>query len=227
MHGQYARSIVPKLVWTVAHLGLLYLAAWIYFGGGIVAIGNVLGQDWQAGNEARRLLLFTFGLVLWIRMLLTAFIFLQRRVAWGEVLGTVTALALYQLCFALLGARTFTALSGLDVMAISLFIVGSLINTGSEFQRKRFKANPANQGKLYTQGLFAVVRHPNYLGDLLWVSAWASLTRNPWSAIIVLILASGFIFVFIPELSHYLAQRYDTQYETWASKTNKLIPYIY
>ena len=52
-------------------------------------------------------------------------------------------------------------------MGILLFIIGSYINTYSEIQRKRFKDNPNNKGKLYTLGLFQYARHINYFGDIL------------------------------------------------------------
>ncbi|MCE9527103.1 MAG: DUF1295 domain-containing protein, partial [Planctomycetales bacterium] len=42
-----------------------------------------------------------------------------------------------------------------------------------DFQMARFKANPENQGKLYSGGLWRFTRHPNYFGDFL---VWWGLT---------------------------------------------------
>lgn len=110
---------------------------------------------------------------------------------------------------------------------MGLFAVGSYFNTGAEIQRKHFKENPANRGKLYTRGLFSIVRHPNYLGDVLWALGWAIMTRNVWALFIPVVAAAAFAFMFIPELSAYLSKRYDKQYESWARRTKRLIPYIY
>lgn len=47
---------------------------------------------------------------------------------------------------------------------IGLFVVGILIETLCEESRKRFKADPANKGKIDDTGLWSIVRHPNYAG---------------------------------------------------------------
>ena len=38
-----------------------------------------------------------------------------------------------------------------------------------DWQLARFKANPANRGKVMSSGLWAYTRHPNYFGD---ASVW-------------------------------------------------------
>ncbi len=69
------------------------------------------------------------------------------------------------------------------------------------------------------------MRHPNYLGDILWALGWAFMTRNVW--VLLIPAAAGFAFMFIPQLSEYLSKRYDKQYESWVKRTKRLIPYIY
>lgn len=142
-------------------------------------------------------------------------------------MAVIGAVAFYQFGFATFGATTPAPLDGFDVVAVALFLTGSTFNTGSEIQRKRFKEIPANKGRLYTQGLFSLVRHPNYLGDILWALGWALMTRNAWSMLIPAVATAGFVFMFIPQLSAYLAQRYSPQYEDWAKRTKRLFPYIY
>ncbi len=168
-----------------------------------------------------------FAIILWVRLTMTGFVFLKRRFGWEECLSVIGAVAFYQFGFALLGIATSSPLSAVDLVSVGLFGLGSVFNTGAEFQRKRFKDNPENDGKLYTQGLFSVVRHPNYLGDVLWALGWALMTRNVWALLIPVVAAVGFAFFFIPQLSAYLSQRYDKQFESWAKRTKRLIPYIY
>jgi len=206
---------------------IVLCVAWLYFGGGISIIGNWFGQSWYPGDLGRRLLLMMFSIILWVRMSLTAYFLLKRRFDWMECIAVIGAVAFYQFGFALSGATSVASLSAVDLFSVGLFVLGSYLNTGSEIQRKKFKGNPLNKGKLYSEGLFSFVRHPNYLGDILWALGWAIATRNIWALVVPVVAAAGFVFMFIPQLSAYLSKQYGKQYEDWARRTKRLIPYIY
>ncbi len=217
----------PRRAFVVAHLALAALSVWILLGNGTEAIGRAVGASWTVGDIARRWLLAAFAVVLWARMSATVLVLLQRRFTWQEM-GLVTfGAAMYQLGFACLGAASGPSLGAWDVPAVALFVAGSALNTGSEWARLRFKRRPENRGRLYTRGPFALVRHPNYLGDVLWGVGWALATRSAWSAIIVAVEVAGFVFVNIPQLSAHLEERYGDAYRTWASRTARLVPWIY
>ena len=62
-------------------------------------------------------------------------------------------------------------LGWLDWTAVALFVVGFLFETVGDRQLARFKADPANEGKVLDSGLWAWTRHPNYFGDC--VQWWA------------------------------------------------------
>jgi len=227
MHGEVETSYVPRTAGAVFHLLLLGVAGWILLGGGIEAVGVWFGQEWSPGDLARRIVLFVLGCVLFGRLALTSFWVLKRRFDWSELAGGAFACVVYQIGFAFLGATEAAALGMVGVVGIGLFVLGSYLNTWSEVQRKRFKENPANKGKLYTKGLFGCARHINYFGDTLWVTGWAMVTGNPWSAVIPVALAAGFVFFFIPSLSGYLRERYGEQYDEWAKSTKKFVPFVY
>jgi steroid 5-alpha reductase family enzyme len=53
----------------------------------------------------------------------------------------------------------------LDVLGIVVWAIGFFFETVGDAQLARFKADPANQGKLLTTGLWRWTRHPNYFGD--------------------------------------------------------------
>ena len=56
-----------------------------------------------------------------------------------------------------------------DLAGIGLFLVGFLFEAVGDAQLARFKANPANRGKVCDVGLWRCSRHPNYFGDAtLW-----------------------------------------------------------
>lgn len=221
MHGDKETSNFPRLACTIIHLLFLIIAGWVYFGGWF--------NDPSAGpgDVERRIILFSFGIILFLRMTLGLFYLLQRKFGWDELGGVLFALFLYQVVFAVLGGGETKPPGLLDVAAIVLFVFGSCLNTGSELQRKKFKDQPPNQGKLYTQGLFRFARHINYFGDVLWVTAWAVVTGNIWALMMPLFLTALFIFFFIPSLTTHLKSRYAGQFNDWAQNTKALIPYIY
>lgn len=227
MHGQQETTQTPRLLLAVTNLLLLLIAGWLYLPAGSAWIGRQLWDVQGAGDPARRLVLWLFGLIFWGRLLVTGFVLLRRRFDWSEFGGVVFACVVYQVGFALLGTASARPIGAWDVLGIGLFLVGGAVNTGSEYQRRRFKDRPINQGKLYRQGLFRYVRHVNYLGDVLWVLGWALLTARGWSLLIPLLLTAGFIFFFIPDLSRHLRERYGQAYEQWTQESWALIPFVY
>ena len=52
-------------------------------------------------------------------------------------------------------------------IGVSLWFVGILFESVGDYQLARFKANPANRGRVMNQGLWRYTRHPNYFGDFL------------------------------------------------------------
>ena len=227
MHGIKETSNTLRILWFVSHSIFLYIAYLICFDDKLLWLDSILDVDFQGGNFYRRCCLWGFGVLMYIRMNLTTFHLLKRKMPIEELFGVIIGCAVYQIGFVLLGGWQSSPLSLLDVFGILLFIIGSYINTYSEIQRKRFKDDPNNKGKLYTQGLFQFARHINYFGDVCWVTGWAIITHNLWAGIIPIMLTLGFIFFFIPELSSYLEKKYGTDYQNWSKDTKKLIPFIY
>ena len=60
------------------------------------------------------------------------------------------------------------------VICTSLFALGLLWETISDFQLKSFRKNPDNKGKICDIGLWRYSRRPNYFGDLMcWIGLFA------------------------------------------------------
>jgi steroid 5-alpha reductase family enzyme len=55
----------------------------------------------------------------------------------------------------------------LDFLGIVVWLIGFLTEAIADEQMKRFKARPGTQGQLIEEGLWAISRHPNYLGEIL------------------------------------------------------------
>ncbi len=227
MHGIKETSITFRLILFAVHTIFLCIAYMICFDNRFIRIDELLGVDFNEGNIYRKSCLLIFGLIMYIRMNITALYLLKRKIQFDEFFGVITAYAIYQIGFVLLGAWNSSPFDSFDYLGILLFISGSYINTFSEIQRRRFKKNPLNNGKLYTLGLFKFSRHINYFGDICWVTGWAIISHNLWASLIPILLTFGFIYFFIPELSQYLEKNYTEEYVDWKKHTRKLIPFIY
>lgn len=78
-------------------------------------------------------------------------------------------------------------LTWLDYLAVAIWAIGFFFEAVGDWQLGRFKANPANQGKLLTSGVWRYTRHPNYFGDAAqWWGFYllALATGNGWWTII-------------------------------------------
>lgn len=54
---------------------------------------------------------------------------------------------------------------GLDLVGVSVWLIGFYFESAGDYQLKQFKKNPANNGKIMTTGLWRYSRHPNYFGE--------------------------------------------------------------
>jgi len=68
----------------------------------------------------------------------------------------------------LLGAQYYFTDKGLGILdfaGIVVWLTGLIFEAGGDCQLARFKADPANKGKVLNTGLWRYTRHPNYFGD--------------------------------------------------------------
>jgi protein-S-isoprenylcysteine O-methyltransferase Ste14 len=227
MHGEEERSLKTRIFMLTVNILILMFIVWISFFNGYSIIGKIVGLDIVVGNSIRAILLFIIACIFVFRMSLTGFYMLKRKIGWKEAMGILFAFILYQIGFTFLGLYSSAPLDWLDWLGFSVYIIGGVINTGSEIQRKRFKENPENSGKLYTDGLFRYAQHINYFGDVVWAIGWAMITHNWWAMIIPVFSLLNFIFFMIPPLDEYLEKKYGEDYKEWDKNTKKLIPFIY
>ncbi len=221
LYSRKDASLPQKLIILGSEAALILLSYLVLFTGVLSAGGKP-----PLGDLGRRIVLFGFNIVVFARLLLTLFHLLRRRIPAEEAVSVPLAFAVYFVGFALLGRATRLPLDWVDGLGAALFLLGSFLNTASELQRHRWKRDPANQGKLYTQGLFGLSMHINYFGDLLWVSGYALLTRNPFSALIPVLLFLFFYLYNIPKLDAHLAARYGQQFQEYRSRTRRFVPLV-
>ena len=74
------------------------------------------------------------------------------------------------------------AVGWLDAVAAALWCCGWLFESFGDLQLARFKADPANRGRVMDRGLWAWTRHPNYFGDFCvwWAFGAFAVAAGAW-----------------------------------------------
>ncbi|KAF2721084.1 hypothetical protein K431DRAFT_338941 [Polychaeton citri CBS 116435] len=106
----------------------------------------------------------------------------------------------------------------------ALYLIGMILELGSEYQRHVWKKDPANKGQVYDKGLFGLSRHINYFGYTLWRTGYA-LAAGGWvyGAAVAALFSFQFTQSSIPQLAEYLQNRYGEKYK----KYERDVPYSY
>ena len=75
-----------------------------------------------------------------------------------------------------------TPLGLLDWLGVALWAVGVFFEAVGDWQLARFKASPANAGRVMDTGLWRYTRHPNYFGDFCvwWGLYLCALAAGAW-----------------------------------------------
>jgi protein-S-isoprenylcysteine O-methyltransferase Ste14 len=203
------------------------LAWWLLFGGGLAIAGGWFGWTWRPGDLVRRACLVAALSIYFIRILFTEFVFVKRGVSWSEVLTIIPWLLCIYVLLAVVGGRNPATLGVPGVIGVVLFVVGSWVNSYAEYTRHLWKQRPENHGRLYTEGLFRYSRHPNYFGDLISFSGLCLISGSWVTTPILLLMLAGFVFVNVPVLDSHLHERYGEAFDAYATRTRKLIPFLY
>lgn len=119
--------------------------------------------------------------------------------------------------------------SWVDWVGLSVFAVGLLFESVGDWQLARFKADPANKGRVMDRGLWAYTRHPNYFGDaVVWWGIFLvamSAPSNAWTIVgpalmtFLLVRVSG-----VALLERSLVKR-RPGYEEYVERTSAFIPW--
>jgi steroid 5-alpha reductase family enzyme len=88
-------------------------------------------------------------------------------------------------------------LGWLDIAALAVWGIGFLFEAAGDWQLQRFKADPANRGKVLKRGVWRYSRHPNYFGD---VAVW-------WGYYLLAAAAGGWWTIYSPLLMTWLLLR--------------------
>ena len=109
---------------------------------------------------------------------------LQFAMSWTlQALWVVLTLAA---AMALMSTAAPPAISWVTVVGLAIWVGGFSVEVVADAQKRRFRADPANEGRFISTGLWSWSRHPNYFGEItLWVGI----------AVIVLLSLDGWRYV--------------------------------
>nr|WP_300004998.1 DUF1295 domain-containing protein [Tissierella sp.] len=127
----------------------------------------------------------------------------------------------------LANTRNGNGLKLINYVGIAVWLIGYFFEVVGDAQLKKFKGNPANKGKLMTEGLWSLTRHPNYFGEsaMWWGIFLISLVEpasifgiiGPVAITFLLLKVSG-----VPMLEKKYEGRAD--FEEYKKRTSKFIP---
>ncbi len=82
----------------------------------------------------------------------------------------------------ILAAAGKPGLPPLALAGLALYLVGIFFEWVGDWQLARFKADPANAGRILDTGLWRYTRHPNYFGDCCaWWGIWLCCAAAGWT----------------------------------------------
>lgn len=121
------------------------------------------------------------------------------------------------------------SLGWLDLLGVAVWLFGFYFEAVGDAQLARFIKNPANKGKLMTQGLWQYTRHPNYFGEVTqWWGVWLLALSVPYGGVAVvgpLTITVLILFVSgVPMLEKKMVQHPD--FAEYKQTTNMFFPWF-
>lgn len=248
---------VQVVLWLVClRLRDATLADWWWgLGYATIAVFTYL-HTWGVGVESRKLLI-TAVTVIWGVRLSLHLIDRSRRDRWRELdryenyrkeaqaRGQSVAWVMYRKVFGIQGVMMWITslpvqvtqfylepvqLGWLAMLGAAIWLTGFLIEAGTDWQLARFKADPANKGKVLDKGLWYYTRHPNYFGEaLLWWGIFLIACEHP----------IGLLTIVSPiRMHHRMAyragivwlegkmSRHRPEYADYVARTNRFYPWF-
>jgi steroid 5-alpha reductase family enzyme len=125
-------------------------------------------------------------------------------------------------------SREPSHLTWLDYLGASLWLIGLSFEAIGDLQLARFKADPANKGKVMDRGLWAYTRHPNYFGDaLLWWGLFLiALTNseNWWTIVSPIIMTTLLMKISGVALLEKTLVKTRPEYKGYVQRTSAFFP---
>jgi steroid 5-alpha reductase family enzyme len=163
--------------------------------------------------------------------------YVAMRAKYGERWGRVSLFRVFWLQGAILwivsaplvaAVLSPAALGALDFAGAAVVLVGLAVEAMADHQLTRFRADPANKGRVLESGLWRYSRHPNYFGDaVVWwgLYAIAAGAEAYWTIFAPMIMTFLLLKVSgVPLLEKSLAQS-RPGYADYVRRTSSFVPW--
>lgn len=133
------------------------------------------------------------------------------------------------------GTWDYHILNRMDVIGMLTWAIGLVIESVADYQKAKFRANPAKKQPFIDTGLWKYSRHPNYLGEMLvWLGIYLSAYNvlHGWQHIAVLspifVLITLTSVTGIPLLEESAERQFGNipGYQEYKRKTSILVPFV-
>ena len=121
-------------------------------------------------------------------------------------------------------------LGGVTWLGVAVWAVGFGFETVGDAQLRRFRADPANAGRVLDRGLWRYTRHPNYFGDaVVWFGLWLLACSN-WLGLLVVISPVYMTNMLVRHtgkklLEKHMARSKGAAYADYVRRTSGFIPW--
>lgn len=121
-------------------------------------------------------------------------------------------------------------------IAAVMIIAGLVIEILADHQKNNFRNNPTNDGQFMNQGLFSYIRHPNYLGEIMfWTGMFLFVSPYleglEWfcviSPVFITLLLNFVSGINMLEKSSLKRYGHLDSYHDYFKKSWRLIPFVY
>ena len=117
-----------------------------------------------------------------------------------------------------------------DLAGTTIWAIGFLFEAVGDWQLKNFQRDPSNTGKLFTGGLWAYTRHPNYFGEsVLWWGMFLialATPQNVWVVISPLLITFLLLKVSGVVLLEKSMVSAHPDYQDYIRRTNAFVPWF-
>ena len=90
----------------------------------------------------------------------------------------------------------------LDIIGLSLWIIGFVTEVIADNQKSRFRSNPENANNFINEGLWKRSRHPNYFGE---ITLWLGITIMSLPVLsglqLITLISPVFVFILLTKIS--------------------------
>ena len=121
----------------------------------------------------------------------------------------------------------------LDIIGLSLWLIGFVTEVIADNQKSRFRSNPENANNFINEGLWKRSRHPNYFGE---ITLWLGITLMAMPVLVglqlITLISPIFVYILLTKISGVSMQearakkkwKDNEEYNDYLQNTPMLIP---